>query len=89
MRVVGGGDDGSVCLWEAADGTLLQQLSEHHGMVASEVWSSDGARLASAGGGRDSGELFVWDVQSRERVCINWPFPSPWRAGDSLSILTI
>jgi WD40 repeat protein len=50
-RVTSGGDDGSVCLWEAADGTLLQQLSEHHGMAASVVWSSDGVRLASAGSG--------------------------------------
>src|SRR2546426_6885823 len=35
--------------------------------------SPDGTRLASAGGGQgqgDSGELFVWDVQSGERVRI-------------------
>jgi WD40 repeat protein len=35
-------------------------------MVASVVWSPDGTRLASSGGGR--GELFVWDAHSGERL---------------------
>jgi len=68
-RLVGGGDDGHVYLWDAADGTLL--LAGHHGMVASVAWSRDGRRLASGGGGQGgggSGELLVWDVQSGECV---------------------
>ncbi len=67
-RLVGGGDDGSVYLWDAADGTLQQRLSGHHGVVTRVAWHSDGTRLASGGGGREGGELFVWDVQSGERV---------------------
>jgi WD40 repeat protein len=34
----------------------------------SMAWSPDGMRLASAGGGREGGKLFVWEVQSGERV---------------------
>ncbi len=60
------GDDGSVCLWAASDGALLQRLQGHNSLVASVVWSPDGARLASSGGGR--GELFVWDAHSGERL---------------------
>ena len=34
----------------------------------SVVWSPDGKQLASGSGSEGSGELFVWDVQSGERV---------------------
>ena len=34
----------------------------------SVAWSPEGTRLASGGGGRDSGEIFVWEVQSGERL---------------------
>ena len=67
-RVAGGGDDGSVSLWEATDGTPPQQLSGHQGAVMNVAWSPDGRRLASIGSGREGGELFVWEVQSWERT---------------------
>jgi len=64
-RLASGGDDGSVCLWDASDGTLLQRLQGHSGMVACVAWSPDGTRLASGGQGQGgSGELFVWDARS-------------------------
>jgi WD40 repeat protein len=44
-------------------------------MVMSVAWSPDGTRLASGGGGRGSGELFIWDVQSGERLQ-SWSEPS-------------
>jgi WD40 repeat protein/transcriptional regulator with XRE-family HTH domain len=69
--VGGGGDDGSVYLWNASDGTLLQRLVGHHGGVTSVAWSPDGTRLASGGGSQgqgDSGEVFVWDAHSGARV---------------------
>jgi WD40 repeat protein len=47
---------------------LLQRLAGHHGVVTRVAWHSDGTRLASGGGGREGGELFVWEVQSGERV---------------------
>jgi WD40 repeat protein len=35
-------------------------------MVMCVAWSPDSTRLASGGGGRGSGELFVWDAHSGE-----------------------
>jgi len=32
------------------------------------AWSPDGTRLASGGGGRGSGEIFIWDMQSGEHL---------------------
>jgi WD40 repeat protein/transcriptional regulator with XRE-family HTH domain len=70
-RLVGGGDDGHVYVWDAADGTQLQRLAGHHGGVTSVAWSPDGSRLASGGSGQgqgDSGELLVWDAHSGKPV---------------------
>ncbi len=58
------GYDGSVILWEASNGTQQARLQGHRGMVMSVAWSPDGTRLASGGGGRGSGELFVWCARS-------------------------
>ena len=41
-RLVGGSDDGQVYVWDGSDGTLLQRLTGHHGVVTSVVWSPDG-----------------------------------------------
>ena len=38
-------------------------------MVMCVVWSPDGKRLASGGGVRGGGELFVWDAHSGESLC--------------------
>ncbi len=37
-------------------------------MATRVVWSPDGTRLASCGSSSDTGELFVWDVRSGERL---------------------
>jgi WD40 repeat protein len=65
-RLVGGDEDGHVYVWDAADGTQLLRLAGHPGGVTSVAWSPDGSRLASGCGSRDSGELWVWEVQSGE-----------------------
>ena len=65
-QLVGGGDDGNVYVWDASDGTMLQRLPGHQGVVTGVAWSPDGTRLASSGRGRGNGELFVWDTQSGE-----------------------
>jgi WD40 repeat protein len=82
-RLAGGGDDGRVSLWQASDGTLLQQFEGHRGRVASVAWSPDGpssspgrgSRLATGSWERGSGELFVWDARSGERLHA-WSEPS-------------
>jgi WD40 repeat protein/transcriptional regulator with XRE-family HTH domain len=67
-RLIGGGDDGHVYVWDASDGTLLQRLAGHSGAVMSVAWSPDGSLLASGGGSEDSGELVVWDASSGQYV---------------------
>ena len=67
-QLVGAGWDGSVYLWDARDGTLLRQMRGHTWGVMSVSWSPDGKWLASAGGGREQGELIVWEAQSGEQV---------------------
>jgi WD40 repeat protein len=67
-RLVGGGDDGSVYVWDDRNGTLQHRLTGHNGAVIRVIWSPDGMRLASVGGGRESGELFVWDAHNGERM---------------------
>src|SRR5207247_2581166 len=70
-RLVGGGEDGHVSVWEASEGTQFLRLAGHRGAVTSVVWSPDGRRLASGGGGQgqgEGGERFVWDAPSGERL---------------------
>ncbi|MFL5658698.1 MAG: WD40 repeat domain-containing protein, partial [Ktedonobacteraceae bacterium] len=75
-RLASGGEDGSVCLWQASDGILLQRFQGHRGVVMSVAWSPDGTRLASGGRGRGgSGEVFVWEVTSGQRLQ-SWSEPS-------------
>jgi WD40 repeat protein/transcriptional regulator with XRE-family HTH domain len=71
-QLAGGGDDGTVYVWDAKEGTPprtpVQRLSGHHSLIRSVAWSPSGARLVSSSGGTDGGELFVWDPESGERV---------------------
>ena len=78
-RLVGGGEDGHVYVWDARGGTQFLRLAGHHGVIMSVAFSPDGTRLASGSGSQgqaDSGELFVWDAHSGER------HPA-WGAGNS------
>jgi WD40 repeat protein len=46
---------------------LLQTLQEHSAKIATVAWSPDGTWLASGGGGRSSGELFLWHTGNGKR----------------------
>jgi WD40 repeat protein len=57
--VASGSIDGTVSLWEAANGRLLRTLKGHTGPVRAVAMSIDGRLLAS---GSTDGTLRVWDV---------------------------
>ena len=66
-RVVSGGSDGTVRVWEAESGRELSVLERHMGPVLSLSWSGDGRRVVS--GGVD-GTARVWDVESGRELSV-------------------
>jgi hypothetical protein len=60
-RLVSGGADRTLRLWDAASGALLATLTGHKGDVNSVGFSPDGARLVAGG---DDGTLRLWDAAS-------------------------
>jgi WD40 repeat protein len=66
--LAGGGADGIVYVWDAADGALLHHFGRHHSTTTDVAWNRTGTRLASGSRGAEGGELFVWDIRRGERV---------------------
>jgi WD40 repeat protein len=58
-RVVSGGDDGTVRVWDAGTGRVLHTLTGHRGPVMSVGFDPAGARIVSGG---DDGTARVWDA---------------------------
>jgi len=58
-RLASGGDDGRVCLWDAATGAPAGMLEGHRGGVQCLAYGPDGHHLAS--GGTD-GQVRLWDA---------------------------
>jgi WD40 repeat protein len=63
--VATGHEDGTVCVWDAANDELLHELSGHMRQVSALAFSADGTLLASAGEDR---VIRVWDL-SLGREC--------------------
>jgi hypothetical protein len=59
-RLLSGGKDGSVRLWEVETGAELRRLEGHGDLVASVAFSPDGRRALSAGYDH---EVFLWDLE--------------------------
>jgi WD40 repeat protein len=73
-RIVSGGWDTTLKVWDAESGQETLTLKGHTGIVRSVSFSPDGRRIVSGGGGvgffgpRSSGELKVWNVQSGQEI---------------------
>jgi WD40 repeat protein len=65
QRLVSGGDDGIVRIWDAADGKELLTLTGHEGSVLGVVFSPDGKRVASAGADH---KIKIWDAATGVEV---------------------
>jgi GTPase SAR1 family protein len=66
-RLLSGGADGTVRLWEAASGRELAVLEGHKGWVLSVGWSPDGARLLSGG---EDGTVRLWEAASGRELAV-------------------
>ena len=58
QRIVSGGRDGSVKVWDLESGSLIADLEGFRTEIADVSWSPDGKRLAVAGW---EGKAIVWD----------------------------
>jgi GTPase SAR1 family protein len=78
-RLLSGGADGTVRLWEAASGRELAVLEGHKGWVLSVGWSPDGARLLSGG---EDGTVRLWEAASgRELAVLEGHTGTVWSVG--------
>ena len=75
MRIVTGGGDNTVTVWDARTGTPLLDLSGHAGDVWSACFSPDGTRILDAGGDRTAK---VWDARTGRELEGEQPVPAPW-----------
>lgn len=71
-RIATGGTDGSVRVWDAEDGGLLQTLTGHVGIVSSVQFSADGRRILTAG---HDASVRIWALESGESVA-EWADPA-------------
>ena len=64
-RLASGGADGSVKVWDPANGTELLSLEGHGYYVMGLAWSPDGNQIASGGGDM---LVKVWDAQTGRKL---------------------
>ncbi len=69
-RIIGGGRDGAVKVWDAATGEPILTLKGHMGWITSVATSADGRRLASAAEKLDEpAQVKVWDAVTGQEIC--------------------
>ncbi len=62
LQVISGGADGSLRIWEVADGEEVHTWVAHKGWVTQAVWGSDAVWSAGS-----DGRLRAWDTQGNRR----------------------
>ncbi|MHC4657844.1 MAG: protein kinase domain-containing protein [Planctomycetota bacterium] len=69
-RIISGGLDQTIRVWDVASGAKLMTLSGHEGIVQSVAFSPDGKRIASGGSGATEAHniIKVWDTRSGAEV---------------------
>jgi WD40 repeat protein len=84
-RIVSAGADGTIKLWDAADGKEMMTLRGHEATVLSAKFSPDGKRIASMS---KDGKIKIWDAQSgTEQITLKGSaglhslLPPPWMWG--------
>ena len=69
-RIIGGGRDGAVKVWDAATGEPILTLKGHTGRITSVAISPDGRRLASAAEKlNEPAQVKVWDAATGQEIC--------------------
>jgi WD40 repeat protein len=71
-RLVSGGKDGIVHVWNPVTGELLRELKGHTGALFAVAISADGKLIASGGGGDSTtpqaNEVRLWNAESGEEI---------------------
>jgi len=76
-RLVTGGDDGAVIVWDATTAAPIETLSGHSGRVLGQAISADGKTLYASG---LDGAIFQWDLAGSRR------FGRPFNLGPSSAL---
>jgi WD40 repeat protein len=67
--LIGGSGDGTIYLWEAADGTEIRRFGKRAGRINSVRFSFDGTTVLTAGG-TDDPRIRLWEVKTGlENAC--------------------
>jgi class 3 adenylate cyclase/WD40 repeat protein len=76
-RIVSGGDDGAVIVWDATTAAPIETLSGHSGRVVGQAISADGRTVYASG---LDGAIFQWDLAGSRR------FGRPFNLGPSSAL---
>ncbi len=71
--IAGGGQDGSICLWNLDSRQRAGTLSDRSGPVRAIAWSPDGAKLVSVG---EVGPLHIWEMQESSQFSLARTLPA-------------
>ncbi|MGW6931039.1 pentapeptide repeat-containing protein, partial [Lentzea sp. NPDC054927] len=64
-RILTGGNDRTVRIWDATTGQLLHQLTEHDDWVRAVAWSPDNTRILTGG---DDNTARIWDATTGHQL---------------------